>query len=93
MRFYAFVTRGPDRLYRATFPDLPGLHVPPAPVDHLQAATCVALDAHLRTRSSPLPPPSPLEAVRSLYPGDDGYWLSFHVNDPTPEAPAVDLKT
>jgi hypothetical protein len=84
MHYFAFVTRGPDGLYRASFPDLPAFSAPPSPIDRLQAATYVALADHVAVRSTPLPPPTPMDRLRTLYPADDGYWLSFVIEAPAP---------
>jgi hypothetical protein len=85
--FFAFVTRGPDRLYRATFPDLPGLVPEPWPAGEIESGAALALAAHIRSRTTPLPPPTPLEDLRRLYEPDAGFWLAVPVLSARPPTP------
>lgn len=77
--YYAFVSRGPDGLYRAAFPDLSGVVGLPVRAGGIDAAAADALAAHLRTRRTPLPPPTPLAVLAQLHHPDDGYWLAVPV--------------
>lgn len=79
--FFAFVTRGPDGRFRATFPDLPALVVPAARASEIELAAARALAVHMRERTTPLPEPLALDALRHLFPPDDGFWLAVPVLD------------
>lgn len=78
--YYAFVRRGPDRRFRASFVDFPDWDVAHESVEMLpQAAWDVAL-AHLAAGQPFLSKPTAFHDLPRMQGEWDGYWMGFDLS-------------